>query len=135
MLPPVGIEPRPLITDSKSNSLLSELVRHVLLRSLNFYSCTTWFLDFDDLVRINKVWLYKEPKVSVLQVNAKLVQKVKLFLLNKYDLCNLQTSNKTRVQNVIFIVFSDAILKVVFLYKYCNVADTLFDCTCWREIM
>ena len=113
MLPPVGIEPRPGITsDSKSNSLLSELVRHVLLRSLNFYSCTTWFLDFDDLVRINKVWLYKEPKVSV---NAKLVQKVKLFLLNKYDLCNFQTSNKTWVQNVIFIVFSDAILKVVFL--------------------
>ena len=43
MLPPVVIEPRPLIaSDSKSNSLLSELVRHVLLwRSLNFCPCTT----------------------------------------------------------------------------------------------
>ena len=37
--PPVGIEPGLLITsDSKSNTLLSELVRHVLLRrSLNFF--------------------------------------------------------------------------------------------------
>ena len=77
MLPLVEIEPRPLITsDSKSNTLLSELVRHVLLRgSLNFCSCTTWFLDLDDLVRINRIWLYKEPKVSVLQANAMLVQK------------------------------------------------------------
>ena len=42
MLPPVEIEPGPLITsDSKSNTLLSQLVRHVLLRrSLNFCSCT-----------------------------------------------------------------------------------------------
>ena len=47
--------------------LLSELVRHVLLgRSLNFCSCTTWFLDLDDLVRINRAWIYKEPKVSVM---------------------------------------------------------------------
>ena len=32
-------------------------------------------LDLDDLVRINRAWLYKEPKVWVLQANAKLVQK------------------------------------------------------------
>ena len=40
-------------------------------------SCTTWFwfLDLIDLVGINRVWVYKEPKFSVLQVNAKLVQK------------------------------------------------------------
>ena len=38
--PLVGIEPRPL--DYSSNILLSELLRHVLLRrSLNFCSCTT----------------------------------------------------------------------------------------------
>ena len=42
-------------------------------RSLNFCSCTTWSLDLDDLVRIDRAWLYKELKVSVLQANAKLV--------------------------------------------------------------
>ena len=43
MLPPVGIEPRPVIaSDSKSNAILSTLTWHVLLRrSLNFCSCTT----------------------------------------------------------------------------------------------
>ena len=40
--PPMGIKLGPLIaSDSKTNSLLSELVRHVLLRSLSFCSCTT----------------------------------------------------------------------------------------------
>ena len=35
-------------SDSKSNTLLSELSGHVLLRgSLNFCSCITWFLDLD----------------------------------------------------------------------------------------
>ena len=29
----------------------------------------------DDLAIINRVWLYKEPQISVLQANAKLVQK------------------------------------------------------------
>ena len=75
MLPPVGIEPRPLITsDSKPDTILSTLTWHVLLmRSLNFCSCTTWYLDLDDLKQINRAWLYKEPKVSVLQGNVKLV--------------------------------------------------------------
>ena len=75
MLPPVGIEPEPLITsDSKSNTILSTVTWHVLhRRSLNFCSCTTWCLDLDDLRRINRAWLYKEPKVSVLQANVKLV--------------------------------------------------------------
>ena len=56
----VGIEPGPLITsDAKSNTLLSGLTWHVLVRrSLNFCSCTTWFLDITDSVRINRVWLY-----------------------------------------------------------------------------
>ena len=59
-------------SDSKSNTILSTLTWHVLLRrSLNFCSCTTWCLD--DLRRINRAWLYKEPKVSVLQANVKLV--------------------------------------------------------------
>ena len=74
MLPPVGIEPWPLITSDSKSIILSELVRHVLLRrSLNFCSCTT--LDLDDLVRINRARLFQEPQVSVLQANAKLVQK------------------------------------------------------------
>ena len=47
MLILVRIEP--MTSDSKSNTLLSELTWHVLLRgSLNFCSCTTWFLDFYD---------------------------------------------------------------------------------------
>ena len=47
MLPQVAMEPSPLITsDSKSYSLLSELVWPVVLRrSLSFCSCITWFLD------------------------------------------------------------------------------------------
>ena len=58
------------------NTLLSEITGHVLLRrSLNFCSCTTWYLDLHDLVRTSRVWLYKEIQVSVLPANAKLVQK------------------------------------------------------------
>ena len=68
----------------KFNTLLSGLTLQVLVRrSLNCCSCTTWFLDLDDLVRINRVWLYKEPKVSVLQTNAKLVQKGKCWTWNQ----------------------------------------------------
>ena len=32
-------------------------------------------MDLADLVRINRAWLYKDPEVSVLQANAKLVQR------------------------------------------------------------
>ena len=48
---PRGIEPRPLISsDSKSNIILPGLTWHVLLKgSLNFCSCTTWFLDLEEL--------------------------------------------------------------------------------------
>ena len=57
MLPLVGIEPRsPTLT-----------VHLLLWRSLYFCSCTAWFLDFDDSVRINRAWLYKDPKVLALQ--------------------------------------------------------------------
>ena len=86
MLPPAGIEPRPLITsDSKSNTLLSTLTCYVLLRSLNFSSCTTWFLDLDNLVGINRAWLYKELKVSVLQANVNLVQKGECWAWNQWS--------------------------------------------------
>ena len=69
ILPAVGIEPWPLITsDSKSNTILSALTWHVLLRrSLNLCLCTTWYFNFDDLRGINRARLYKEPKVSVLE--------------------------------------------------------------------
>ena len=68
MLPPVGKEPKPLMNLwLQGQHSLSELMQHVLLRgSLNFCSCITLFLDLDDLVEINRVWLYREPKVSVL---------------------------------------------------------------------
>ena len=77
MLPSVRIEPDlQLTSDSKSNAFYSELIRHVLLKeSLNFCLCTTWFLELDDLVRVNTAWLYKQPKVSILQANAQLTQK------------------------------------------------------------
>ena len=82
---PVGIEPRPLITfDSKSDTVLSGLTWYVLfMRSLNFCSCTTWCLDLGDSVRISRVWLYKESKVSVLQANVNLVQKWECWTWNQ----------------------------------------------------
>ena len=62
------LELNPWTSDSKSSTLLSYLIWHVLFRrSLNFCSITIWFLD--DLVRINRTWLYKDPKVSVLKAN------------------------------------------------------------------
>ena len=61
----------------KSNTKPTELLRHVLLRrSLNFCPCTTWFLDLDDLFRIDRAWLNKDPNDSVLQANACLAQLV-----------------------------------------------------------
>ena len=51
--------------------LLDEPLRQLVFgRSLNFCSCTTWFLDFDDSVRINRAWLYKDLKVLALQAIA-----------------------------------------------------------------
>ena len=66
MLPSVNIEP--LIPNPIFSSTL---ICHVLLRgSLNFFSCTSWYLNLDNLVRINRAWLYKEHKVSVLQAKS-----------------------------------------------------------------
>ena len=73
MLLPVSIEPLDLWFQVQYS--LSGLTWQLILRrSLNFCSCTAWFLDLDDLVRINRAWLYNEPQVSDLQANAKLVQ-------------------------------------------------------------
>ena len=49
MLPPVGIEPRPLMaSDSKSNTILSGLAWHVLFRrSLNF--CWTYMIQLESI--------------------------------------------------------------------------------------
>ena len=59
----------PWISDSKSNTLFSELIWHMLLRaSLSLCLCITWFLDLDDLVRVNRIGLYKEP-ISKCQVS------------------------------------------------------------------
>ena len=72
------VSTEPLASDSKSNTLLSGLLWHVLLwRPLNF--C----LDFDDLVRINRAGIYKEPEVSVLQANVKLVQNGECWTWNQ----------------------------------------------------
>ena len=51
--------------------------------SLNFCSCRTFFWDLDDLVRINKARLFQEPKISVLQANAKLAQKGECWTWNQ----------------------------------------------------
>ena len=70
--------------DFKLNTLLSELTWHVVLRgSLNFCSCISWFLSLDNLVIINRAWLYKEPKLSVLQANARLAQKGEYWTWNQ----------------------------------------------------
>ena len=64
------------------NKATNELKWHLLFReSLNFCSCTTWFLDLHDLVRINGKWLYKDLKVSDLQANATLAQLVRHWTL------------------------------------------------------
>ena len=81
----------------QSNTKSTEPLRHLLLRrSLNFCPCTTWFLDFDHLVGINRAWLYKDPKVSVLQANAPVgfftyTQKCQLW---HFCLYYMKTSNK-----------------------------------------
>ena len=53
-------------------------------RSLNFCSCTDWCLDSGDSVIINRAWLYKEPKDSVLQANVNLVQKGECWTWNQW---------------------------------------------------
>ena len=55
MLPQWGLNPGPWLTS-------------------DFCLFATWFLDWEGLVGINRAWLYKEPKVSVLQPNAQLAQ-------------------------------------------------------------
>ena len=76
-------------SDSKSNTLLSGLTWHVLPgRSLTFCSCTTWFLDLNDSVRINRAWQYKGPKVSVLQATVNLVQKGECWTWNQRFRCS-----------------------------------------------
>ena len=75
MLPPVSIELLDLWFQVKHYPF-SALIWHVLFWiSLNFCSHTTWSLDLDDLDIINRAWVYKEPKVSVLQADTKLVKK------------------------------------------------------------
>ena len=83
MLPPVRIEPGPLM-NLWFNTLLSELSGHVLLMgSLNFCSCITWFLDLDYLVRINRAQPQKDPEVSALLANAQLAKKGEWWTWNQ----------------------------------------------------
>ena len=61
MLPPVSIEPGPLIKlwfQVQHSPFLANLAR-----SLNFSSSTTWFLNLEDLEDSWLSWLSKEPKV------------------------------------------------------------------------
>ena len=75
MLSPVSIESSPLMNlwfQVQHSPFWTNWVL-LLRRSLNLCLCTTWFFKLGDLVKINTLWLYKEPKVSVLQENALLV--------------------------------------------------------------
>ena len=82
-LPPVGFNlMQEIITDLGVQCLANWVNRNVLfMGSLNFCSCTTWFLDLNDLVRINGAWLCKVLKVSDLQANASLAQLVRHWTL------------------------------------------------------
>ena len=55
----------------------------LLRRSSNFCSCTTWYLDLDDLRGINRVCLYKESEVSALQANTQLARKWECWIWNQ----------------------------------------------------
>ena len=68
----VRIEPG--TSDSKSNTLLSELIRHIYWMSRLFYVHAP---------RISSAWLYKDLKVSVLQANAHLAQKGECWTWNQ----------------------------------------------------
>ena len=74
----------PWISDSKFNTLLSELIWHVLLRrSLNFFTWATWFLGFDDLVRINMILCYNT------QIYGTFVLIKGIFFSKCTDVCSL----------------------------------------------
>ena len=73
--PQVGIELGPLIFQVQHSPFWAKWACATFKGSLNFCSCINWFLDFEYLVGINRAWLYKEPKVSVLQANVHLAQK------------------------------------------------------------
>ena len=72
ILSPVSIEP--LAQDYKSSMFPLPLTGHLLLgRSLNFcfmHHLVFWTLDH--LVRINRAWLYKDPKGLASQASAQL---------------------------------------------------------------
>ena len=54
-------------------------------------------LDLDDLVRINKAWLYKVIKVSGLQAKANLAQKEECWIWSSELLGSILTGNKHSV--------------------------------------
>ena len=78
VLPQWVLNPWPLIP----SPTLSFLYKYGMCY-LNFCSCTTWFLDFNDLFKINRAWLYKELEISVLQANVELVQKGEWWTCNQ----------------------------------------------------
>ena len=72
MLSPVRIELEPLVNlwfEVQQSPVWANLTCSTYhMGSLKSYLCITWFLDLDDLVRIiEHNYIYKEPKVSVLQ--------------------------------------------------------------------
>ena len=58
----------------------SELTWHVLVRgSLNWHQIMHNFFHLDDLARINRAWLHKDLKVSVLQAMAGWLRRVSII--------------------------------------------------------
>ena len=76
---------------------------HVLLRySLNFCSWTTLCLDLDDLARINRAWLHKESKVSVVQAIAMLAMKTKCLTWNQRSSDSVLTGGNILLLDFLF---------------------------------
>ena len=96
--------------------------------SLNVCSCTTWFLDLDDLVRISRAWLHKEPKVLVLQPNAKLVQKRECWNWNHRSRDSILTGSNIVLLEFFYVVL--ALLAMLCICKkklVCQSLDNILD--------
>ena len=114
MLLPVSIEPGPLINlwfqvqhspfwtnlSFATWKIFKLLLMHHLISGLGYF------------VGINRAWLYKEPKVSVLQANDKLVKKGECL-----------TWNQRLIRGLVSIPTGGNILLLEFLFSHGEASD------------